>query len=140
LSALSELTKLTTRHLSALSALSDRQTQAKQMTTATDDPRARNGIATRWQSGKSGNPAGPKPGYRQAFSAGFLKDLAEVWQTEGRDALLRAAKTQPATFFAVCARLIPSDVKLTVEQSYGGLDVEDYKILQAIKGGDPKRR
>jgi hypothetical protein len=31
--------------------------------------------------------------------------------------MLHTAKTQPATFSAVCARLIPSDVKLTVEQT-----------------------
>jgi hypothetical protein len=29
------------------------------------DPRARNGIATRFKPGQSGNPAGPKPGYKQ---------------------------------------------------------------------------
>ena len=81
------------------------------------DRRATNGLATRFKPGVSGNPYGPKPGYRQVFSAGFLRDLAEVWQAEGRGAMLRAAKTQPAIFFAVCARLIPSDVKLTVEQS-----------------------
>ena len=51
--------------------------------------------------------------------------------------MLHTAKTQPATFFAVCARLIPSDVKLTVEQTYGGLAPEDYAILQAIKESLP---
>jgi hypothetical protein len=29
------------------------------------DPRARNGIATRFKPGQSGNPSGPKPGYKQ---------------------------------------------------------------------------
>jgi hypothetical protein len=46
----------------------------------------------------------------QAFSAGVLKDLAEVWQAEGGGTMLHTAKTQAATFFAVYARLIPSDV------------------------------
>jgi hypothetical protein len=36
---------------------------------------------------------------RAAFSHGFLKDLAEVWQEHGRDTMLHTAKTQPATFF-----------------------------------------
>lgn len=35
--------------------------------------------------------------------------------------MIKTAKDQPTTFFAVCARLIPSDVKLIVEQTYGGL-------------------
>jgi hypothetical protein len=52
-----------------------------------------------WQPGQSGNPNGRPVGSRQAFSAGFLKDLAEVWQAEGRGTMLHTAKTQPATFF-----------------------------------------
>jgi hypothetical protein len=66
---------------------------------------------TPWPKGASGS--GRSVGIRQAFSAGFLKDLAEVWQAEGKGTMLHTAKTQPA----VCARLIPSDVKLTVEQT-----------------------
>jgi hypothetical protein len=101
------------------------------------DPRAQNGVATRWQAGVSGNPNGRPIGTRQTFSNGFLKDLAEVWQAHGKDTMLHTAKTQPATFFAVCARLIPSDVKLTVGQTYGGLDPSDYAILRAIKESLP---
>jgi hypothetical protein len=55
--------------------------------------------ATRWKPGHSGNPNGRPVGTCQAFSAGFLKDLAEVWQEHGRDTMLHTAKTQPATFF-----------------------------------------
>ena len=32
-----------------------------------------------WQPGQSGNPNGRPIGSGTAFSAGFLKDLAEVW-------------------------------------------------------------
>jgi len=76
-------------------------------------------------------------GSRQAFSAGFLKDLAEVWAEHGKETMLKTAEDQPTTFFAVCARLIPSDVKLTVEQTYSGLQAEDYAILRAIKEALP---
>jgi hypothetical protein len=51
--------------------------------------------------------------------------------------MLHTAKTQPATFFAVCARLIPSDVRLTVEQTYGVLSAEDYAVLRAIREAIP---
>jgi hypothetical protein len=34
--------------------------------------------------------------------------------------MLHTAKTQPATFFAVCARLIGPEVKVTVERSLPG--------------------
>jgi hypothetical protein len=47
----------------------------------------------------SGNPNGRAVGSRTAFSHGFLKDLAEVWQEHDRDTMQHKAKTQPATFF-----------------------------------------
>jgi hypothetical protein len=47
------------------------------------------------------------------------------------------AKQDQRTFFAVCARLIPADVKLTVEQTYSGLSPEGLAILQGIKESLP---
>ena len=52
-----------------------------------------------WPADVSGNPNGRPVGSRTAFSHGFLKDLAEVWQEHGRDTMLHTAKTQPAMFF-----------------------------------------
>ena len=78
--------------------------------------RANNG---RWQSGQSGNPSGlpGRPlGSRAAFSQGFTRDLAEVWQARGKQAMNWTAENQPAVFFATCARLLPNDVRVTVEQ------------------------
>lgn len=92
---------------------------------------------TPWPKGVSGNPNGRPVGTRQAFSSGFLRDLAEVWAAEGKGTMLHTAKNQPATFFAVCARLLPGDVKLTIEQTYSGLSPEDYEILRAIKEAIP---
>src|ERR1700722_16577891 len=95
---------------------------------------------TRWKQGQSGNPSGlpGKPvGARQAFSQGFLKDLAEVWQSEGKQTIQHTAKTQPAVFFATCARLIGPEVKLTIEQSQPVLDATDIEILRAIRNAIP---
>ena len=58
--------------------------------------------------------------------------LAAVWQEHGKDTMLHTAKNQPTTFFAVCSRLIPSDVKLTVEQTFAGLSGDDYALLKEI--------
>jgi hypothetical protein len=91
---------------------------------------------TRWKKGQSGNPSGlpGKPvGARTAFSQGFLKDLAQVWQEHGRDTMLHTAKTQPATFFAVCARLIGPEVKVTIEQQLpGNLSAEEWAMMREI--------
>ena len=85
---------------------------------------------TQW---KPGNLNGRPVGTRQAFSAGFLRDLAEVWSEEGRETMVKAASANPATFFAVCARLIGPEVKLTIEQSLpGNLSAEDWAMMREI--------
>ena len=59
-------------------------------------------------------------GSRSAFSAGFTRDLAEVWAEKGKASMLYTAEKQPAVFFATCARLLPNDVRVTVEQQLPG--------------------
>src|SRR6516165_6528147 len=88
---------------------------------------------TPWKPGQSGNLSGRSVGSRTVFSQAFLKDLAEVWSDEGREAMLKTAKTNPTVFFATCARLIPQDVKLTVEQQLpGNLSMEDWQVMREI--------
>src|SRR6516225_10879002 len=95
-----------------------------------------------WQPGQSGNPNGRPVGSRTAFSAAFCKDLAEVWSKEGREAMIKTAKTNPTVFFATCARLIGPEVKLTIEQQLpGNLSPADWnlmmQILDAVKSAIP---
>jgi hypothetical protein len=43
------------------------------------------------------------------------------------------ADNQPATFFAVCARLIGPEVKFTIEQTLpGNLSAQDWAIMREI--------
>ena len=89
--------------------------------------------STQWKPGQSGNLNGRPVGTRQAFSAGFLRDLAEVWSEEGRETMVKTARTNPAVFFATCARLIPNDVRVTVEQQLpGNLSMEDWQVMKEI--------
>jgi hypothetical protein len=88
---------------------------------------------TQWKPGQSGNLNGRAVGTRQAFSSGFLRDLAEVWSDEGRETMVKTAKTNPAVFFSTCARLIGPEVKLTIEQSLpGNLSAEDWAMMREI--------
>jgi hypothetical protein len=95
--------------------------------------RANNG---QWQPGRSGNPSGlpGRPlGSRAAFSQGFTRDLAEVWQAKGKQAMNWTADNQPAVFFATCARLLPNDVRVTVEQQLpGNLSMEDWQVMREV--------
>jgi len=56
--------------------------------------------------------------------------------------MVKTAKTNPAVFFATCARLIGPEVKLTIEQSLpGNLSMEDWQtmkeIVEAVKQAIP---
>ena len=72
-------------------------------------------------------------GSRTAFSQGFTRDLAEVWQAKGKQAMNWTAENQPAVFFATCARLLPNDVRVTVEQQLpGNLSMEDWQVMRKV--------
>ena len=56
--------------------------------------------------------------------------------------MLYTAEKQPAVFFATCARLLPNDVRVTVEKSLpGNLSMEDWQamreIVEAVKQAIP---
>ena len=72
----------------------------------------------------------------------FPLDSSRILPKSGRPraskTIQHTAKTQPAVFFATCARLIGPEVKLTIEQSQGaGLDQADISILRAIREAIP---
>jgi hypothetical protein len=94
-----------------------------------------------WTPGVSGNVNGRPPGIvdaRHRFTAAFMSDLAAAWSENGADVLARVAKLQPESFFAVCARLCPANVQLSIEQNYStGLDATDIAILKAIREAIP---
>ena len=47
--------------------------------------------------------------------------------------MLYTAEKQPAMFFATCARLLPNDVRVTVEQILpGNLSMEDWQMMKEI--------
>ena len=86
-----------------------------------------------WPKGVSGNLNGRPVGSRSAFSAGFTRDPAEVWAEKGKASMLYTAEKQPAVFFATCARLIPNDVRVTVEQQLpGNLSPADWNLMLEI--------
>ena len=81
----------------------------------------------------SGNPAGKPIGTRHAFSQGFIRDFALVWQEEGLEAVRKVARKSPESFVAIAAKVCPNDVKLTIEQSLpGNLSAEDWSMMREI--------
>jgi hypothetical protein len=60
--------------------------------------------------------------------------VASVWAERGREAIEQTATKSPELFVATCARLIPRDVQLTVEQQQapGNLNSEDWVLLRQV--------
>ena len=56
-----------------------------------------------------------------------------VWATHGKQTMISTVQTNPAVFFATCARLIGPEVKLTIEQTLpGNLSMEDWQVMREI--------
>lgn len=66
-----------------------------------------------------------------------MRDLAASWGQSGATVLQRVAKENPSSYFAVCARLLPSDVAVTIQAQAPILDASDLAILRAIKQALP---
>ena len=64
---------------------------------------------------KKGRPVGAKT--RPELTKRFISDVADVWESRGRPALIRMAEENPVAFGRLVATVIPSarDDTLTVE-------------------------
>ncbi len=58
-----------------------------------------------------GRPRGP----RAVLVDEFIKDMLDVWQDDGKEALQTLAKTDPAAFVRAAVSLVPKEAKLEVE-------------------------
>jgi hypothetical protein len=66
-----------------------------------------------------------------------MRDLSVSWGRDGATVLQRVAKENPSSYFAVCARLLPSDVAISIQAQSPALDARDLMILRAIKDAIP---
>ena len=66
-----------------------------------------------------------------------MRDLSASWSQDGAKVLARVAKENPSSYFAVCARLLPSDVAITLQTQSPALDARDLSILRAIRDAIP---
>ena len=89
--------------------------------------------------GVSGNPNGRPPGHhtRHLFSEQFLRDLSTSWSKNGPTVLERVAKDNPSGYFSVCARLLPSDVSVSIQHQSPALTANDLAVLRAILAAIP---
>jgi hypothetical protein len=90
-----------------------------------------------WKPGQSGNAAVSHPGHATGSRRHSRKTWPKSAPSMAGNTMFVTIKQAPSTFFAIAARLIPADVKVSIEQTFGELSAEDYPILQAIGHGGP---
>ena len=84
---------------------------------------------------QKGNPGRP-PGSRNKLSEDFLRDICEVWDKHGKDALFSVAVNEPAKFVTVAASLIPKEMKIETVRRAAELSDDDLAAIITARGGE----
>ena len=72
--------------------------------------------STKFQPGKSGNPAGRPAGSRNKLSEHFVTDLQELWGEQGPHILRRVAKESPEKLLAAMVQVLPKNFQVSIDQ------------------------
>jgi hypothetical protein len=90
---------------------------------------ARDPETGRIRPGSTLNPKGRPKGARSRLSDAFFQALAEVWEAQGMDAMIKTATDEPATFVRVAASLMPKQVQEVAEDQLASLSEEDVDAV-----------
>ncbi len=87
--------------------------------------------AMTFKQGVSGNPHGNRHRTRHLLNQEFMQALLLNFRHQGKKAIEKVARTQPAAYLKILALLVPRELK--VEQSQGVKAMSDEQIEQAIE-------
>jgi hypothetical protein len=92
----------------------------------------------RFVAGTGGH--GRKPGSRDKLGEKLLSDLADVWETHGKDALIACAEQEPGRFAQICVGLLPKEtqIDLNVDVLHDVTSaVQAFRTLSDALGTEP---
>jgi hypothetical protein len=84
-----------------------------------------------FQQGVSGNPHGSRHRTRHLLNQEFMQALLLNFRHQGKKAIEKVARNQPAAYLKILALLVPRELK--VEQSQGVKAMSDEQIEEAIE-------
>jgi hypothetical protein len=84
-----------------------------------------------FQQGVSGNPHGNRHRTRHLLNQEFMQALLLNFRHQGKKAIEKVARDQPAAYLKILALLVPRELK--VEQNQGVKAMTDEEIEQAIE-------
>src|SRR4029453_16814197 len=87
--------------------------------------------AMTFRQGVSGNPHGNRHRTRHLLNQEFMQALLLNFRHEGKKAIEKVARNQPAAYLKILALLVPRELKL--EHSGGVKAMSDEQIEQAIE-------
>jgi hypothetical protein len=88
-------------------------------------------ITMTFKPGVSGNPHGNRHRTRHLLNQEFMQALLLNFRHEGKKAIEKVARNQPAAYLKILALLVPRELK--VEQSQGVKGMTDEQIEEAIE-------
>jgi hypothetical protein len=94
----------------------------------------------RFVAGNSGN-GGRRPGSRNRLGEKLLSDLADGWETHGKDALIACAEQEPGRFAQICVGLLPKEttIDLNVDVLHDVTSaVQAFRTLSDALGTEPQ--
>jgi hypothetical protein len=92
----------------------------------------RGDVATRFQPGRSGNPAGRKQGSRNRLSEAFIAALAADFEANGPATIAEVRQSNPAAYLRICVSLVAKQVEIGPENPFADLtDAELDDLIQA---------
>ena len=101
-----------------------------------------------FKPGQSGNPAGPKAGYRQEFSRSFVSDIAKDFAKEGTKVIRRVRMENPLGYLRVCASLVDQEINIKTPFSHldhlsddelrASIAELNERVVQALSGAGGK--